>query len=345
MSAGWSGTPCTSRPGPALAPGGRPSHAYLFYGPGGAGKRAAARAMAAELLAEDPRPGRRPRPSAVRLASRPDLGRPERRPRDPRRRHRRPGRLGGQQDAVRGGPPRVRDRARRRARRRGRQPDAEDARGAGLVRALDSVIDRLAEVLPTIRSRCQLVRFDAPTADEIAAELRADRARTRRPRSRAPASPLGMAGALGSSLVLRATRSGRVPSDSRGRLAPRARWGAQPWSDVLSRCAVAGGGCAPELEARAAEEMELYPRKERKRIETEWDRADPARPPARRDGGARPRLRSWRSGSPTCVCLDWGSRAGPERRSSVRARSPTRVGPAALRAASSSSRTRASASS
>ena len=36
---------------PALA-GGRPSHAYLFHGPGGAGKRGAARALAAELLAE-----------------------------------------------------------------------------------------------------------------------------------------------------------------------------------------------------------------------------------------------------------------------------------------------------
>src|ERR1700679_809358 len=29
-----------------------PSHAYLFHGPGGAGKRAVARALAAELLAE-----------------------------------------------------------------------------------------------------------------------------------------------------------------------------------------------------------------------------------------------------------------------------------------------------
>jgi DNA polymerase III subunit delta' len=36
---------------PAIAPGGNPSHAYLFHGPGGAGKRSAARAMAAELLA------------------------------------------------------------------------------------------------------------------------------------------------------------------------------------------------------------------------------------------------------------------------------------------------------
>ena len=37
--------------GPALEGGAGASHAYLFYGPGGSGKRSAARAMAAELLA------------------------------------------------------------------------------------------------------------------------------------------------------------------------------------------------------------------------------------------------------------------------------------------------------
>src|SRR3954464_5236927 len=36
----------------AVPPAGAPSHAYLFHGPAGAGKREAARAFAAELLAE-----------------------------------------------------------------------------------------------------------------------------------------------------------------------------------------------------------------------------------------------------------------------------------------------------
>ncbi|MBA3809177.1 MAG: hypothetical protein H0X28_12430, partial [Solirubrobacterales bacterium] len=36
----------------ALALGGHPSHAYLFHGPPGTGKRAVARAFAAALLAE-----------------------------------------------------------------------------------------------------------------------------------------------------------------------------------------------------------------------------------------------------------------------------------------------------
>src|SRR5437588_99184 len=33
--------------------------------------------------------------------------------------------------------------------------------------------DRLVDVLPTIRSRCQLVRFDAPPVDEVAAAVEA----------------------------------------------------------------------------------------------------------------------------------------------------------------------------
>ena len=37
---------------PALTGGGRASHAYLFHGPGGSGKRAVARALAGELLSE-----------------------------------------------------------------------------------------------------------------------------------------------------------------------------------------------------------------------------------------------------------------------------------------------------
>ena len=51
---------------------GQPSHAYLFHGPGGAGKRAAARALAAELLsagADDPDDARQ----RVRSGAHPDL--------------------------------------------------------------------------------------------------------------------------------------------------------------------------------------------------------------------------------------------------------------------------------
>jgi DNA polymerase III subunit delta' len=57
---------------PALAPGGSPSHAYLFHGPPGTGKRAVARAFAAALLAQG---ARSPGTVAERVArdSHPDL--------------------------------------------------------------------------------------------------------------------------------------------------------------------------------------------------------------------------------------------------------------------------------
>jgi DNA polymerase-3 subunit delta' len=57
---------------PALAPGGRPSHAYLFHGPPGTGKRAVARAFAAALLLDG---ARSPGTVAERVArdSHPDL--------------------------------------------------------------------------------------------------------------------------------------------------------------------------------------------------------------------------------------------------------------------------------
>jgi DNA polymerase-3 subunit delta' len=57
---------------PALAPHGSPSHAYLFYGPAGTGKRAVARAFAAALLIQG---ARNPATVAERIArdSHPDL--------------------------------------------------------------------------------------------------------------------------------------------------------------------------------------------------------------------------------------------------------------------------------
>ena len=80
--------------------------------------------------------------------------------------------------------------------------------------------DRLVEVLPTIRSRCQLVRFDAPPIAEVAAEIEAlGRRRRDRAGVRAAVARRRRAGArAGASRRGRAAR--RRPSGSRGPRSP-----------------------------------------------------------------------------------------------------------------------------
>ncbi len=263
---------------PALAPGGRPSHAYLFHGPGGAGKRSVARAMAAELLAQgapDPDGAR----ARVQSGSHPDLtwvapsGAHEILVSD----------IDGPVISAASKTP---FEASRRVFVIERVDELGDEAANRMLKTLEEpasfvhlilLTDRLVEVLPTIRSRCQLVRFDSPGADEIAAELRADGvdagvadacARLSLGdggRARELASSDGAALRAGAERFARAALAGEVG-------------GSQPWSELLSSVRARGDATKTELEARAADEIELYPRKERKRIETEWsDRARRAR--------------------------------------------------------------------
>ena len=149
---------------------GQASHAYLFYGPGGAGKRAAARAMAGELLA-----GGSPDPAGARArvasGAHPDLTwvAPS----------------GAHEILVSdiNGP--VVSAASKTPFEAGcrvfvieRVDELGDEAANRMLKTLEEpasfvhlilLSDRLAEVLPTIRSRCQLVRFDAPTVEETAA--------------------------------------------------------------------------------------------------------------------------------------------------------------------------------
>ena len=130
--------------------------------------------------------------------------------------------------------------------------------------------DRLAEVLPTIRSRCQLVRFDAPSARETAESLEAlgedseaalacarlalgDGERARE-----------LAGPEGRALRVAAERYARAA------LAAGSMAALRPWTDMLTAVRARGEVVRAQLKARADEELELVPRKERKRVETEW---------------------------------------------------------------------------
>ena len=157
---------------PALEPGGSASHAYLFHGPGGAGKRSAARAMAAELLAAGS-----PDPTSARMrvmsGAHPDLtwvapsGAHEILVSD----------IDGPVVSAASKTPfeascrvfviehvdELGDEAANRMLKTLEEP-------ASFVHLI-LLTTRLVEVLPTIRSRCQVVRFDAPSVDDVARQV------------------------------------------------------------------------------------------------------------------------------------------------------------------------------
>jgi len=129
--------------------------------------------------------------------------------------------------------------------------------------------DRLTEVLPTISSRCQLVRFDAPSLDQVAGELESQGCAPAAAEALArislgdPESARALAAPEG--LALRAAAEGfaREALDGSGR-------DRGPWQDVLAAAKAEGEAVRTELEARARAEVELYPSRDRKRVESEW---------------------------------------------------------------------------
>jgi DNA polymerase-3 subunit delta' len=256
---------------PALAPGGRASHAYLFYGPGGAGKRAAARAVAAELLAAGSPDGAGSR-ARVASGAHPDLTWVA-----PSGAHEI---LVSDIDApVVSAASRTPFEADCRVFVIERVDELGDEAANRMLKTLEEpaafvhlilLSDRLAEVLPTIRSRCQLVRFNAPSVEETAASL--ERLGEDSEAARACARLALGDGERASQLAGPEGRELRAASEAFARaafsLGEMAR--SKPWSAVLAAVRSRGDAIGGELEARKLEEVELYPRKERKRIETEW---------------------------------------------------------------------------
>jgi DNA polymerase-3 subunit delta' len=260
--------------GPVLAPGGAASHAYLFHGPGGAGKRSAARALAAELLAADAADPANARARAI-SGVHPDLtwvapsGAHEILVSD----------IDGPVVAAASKTP---FESTRRVFVIERVDELGDEAANRMLKTLEEppafvhlilITDRVAEVLPTIRSRCQLVRFDARGPSETAAELEA--------LGVAPETALACARlALGDAGLARelaspdgASLRAAAERYARSVLAGQAS-SVRPWAELLSAVRARGEATRAELDAAAASELELYPRKERKRIETEWgDRA------------------------------------------------------------------------
>jgi DNA polymerase-3 subunit delta' len=250
---------------------GTPNHAYLLAGPAGSGKRAAARAFAAELLAEGARDPDNAR-ERVQHGSHPDLtwvtpsGAAEMLRSDI-------------DEAVVAAASHTPFEARRRVFVIERADTMNDPAANTLLKTLEEppsyvvlllLTDRPTQILPTIASRCQTVRFDAKPPAAIAAELEA----TGVPAATALACArlsLGdadraalLAAPAGAALRASAEALARVP------IAGRAAQG-KPWRTLLLAGAERGAAARTELEAARDEELQFVPAKEKRRLSSTYE--------------------------------------------------------------------------
>ena len=148
--------------------------------------------------------------------------------------------------------------------------------------------DRLGEVLPTIRSRCQLVRFDAPSPAEVAEQLAGHGVAAP---IAAACARLGM-GDAEQALVL-AQAPGRALRAAAQEFAQAVLAGRsasdRPWGALLGAVRETGQALTEQLESDKAADLEFYPKKERKRVDTEWTERIRRGPAPGRDGRAGPR--------------------------------------------------------
>jgi DNA polymerase III subunit delta' len=263
----------------ALASG-QPSHAYLFHGPAGTGKRTVARAFAAELLAEGADD-----PDAVRArvmhGAHPDLTwvRPT-------------GAHVMRVDDIEGPVVSAATRTPFEARRRvfvlERVDTMNDEVANRLLKTLEEpaayvhlilMTDALGRVLETVVSRCQLVRFEPLPAATIAAQLVADGV----PAERAEACARLALGNASRARYLASEEGeelrGEVERLVAAALAGGADAGAEPWRPLLARAGTLGEAAEEAVANDAKRRLELEPKgRERKTIEKEFEEA------AKRDG-------------------------------------------------------------
>jgi DNA polymerase-3 subunit delta' len=266
--------------GAALAEGGRPAHAYLLHGPAGTGKRDAAREFAAALLARDVADGVGARTRALH-GSHPDLtwvapsGAHEMLRRDI-------------DESVVGAASRTPFEARHRIFVLERADTMNDEAANALLKTLEEppayvvlllLTDRITQVLPTIASRCQPVRFD-PLAPDALAERLGSRGVAPEAAQACARLSLGdgeraLALALGDGPALRARAEAFARAPLRAATAQE-----RPWRAMLDQARVAGQAAREQVEAALADELAYLPKKEHKRRETEY--ADRARRAERR---------------------------------------------------------------
>ena len=246
-----------------------PSHAYLFQGPAGTGKRDAARRFAAALLSEgvaDPDNAR----ARVMSGSHTDLtwvapsGAHEMRRADV-------------DEAVVSAASRTPFESSRRVFVIEHADAMNDEAANTLLKTLEEppsyvvlvlLTNRPGQVLPTIASRCQPVRFDPLSADAITERLAAEGIEPSRARACARlslgdadrAAELAAAPELreAAEAFARAPRHGAVGRD-------------RPWVALLQAAGVRGNATRAELEAARDEELQFVAKKEQRRKVTEFE--------------------------------------------------------------------------
>jgi DNA polymerase III subunit delta' len=256
--------------GAALAPGGHASHAYLFHGPAGSGKRTAARAFAAELLAEgspDPDGVRR----RVQHGTHPDLTWVT-----PSGAHEML--VGDIEEPVVAAAAMTPFEASRRVFVIERADTLIDQAANKMLKTLEEpapfvhillLSDRLAEVLPTIRSRCQLVRFDALSDARLAEKV--GRHGVAPDQAQACARLALGDGARALELALGDGPALRVGGERFARAALAGAVGsARPWGELLAVKRRRGEEAVGQLEAQLADELEVVSRRERRRLENDY---------------------------------------------------------------------------
>lgn len=256
--------------GAAVPPSGSPSHAYLFHGPAGSGKREVARAFATALLAEgadDPAAVER----RVRNGVHPDLTWVA--PTSSA------GILVGDVDqAVVAAASRTPFEAQRRVFVIERADELNDQAANRMLKTLEEpapfahlvlLTSRPANILPTIASRCLPVRFDAPSSAAIAEQL----ARHGVPPEMAEACGRLALGDAERALAL-ALADGpalRAGAEAMARAAISDKLAGCPWTALIEIAGVHGDAAAGDVKGRVAADQDLLPAKERKKAEREGD--------------------------------------------------------------------------
>jgi DNA polymerase-3 subunit delta' len=246
-----------------------PAHAYLLHGPAGSGKRQAAKDFAAELLS---RSARDPENAKTRAqhGTHPDLtwvtpsGAHEMLRKDV-------------DETVVAAAAHTPFEATHRIFVLERVDVMNDEAANALLKTLEEppayvvlllLTDRPTQVLPTIASRCQHVRFDPPTTEQLSQRLQ---------RQGVPPSTADAAARLslgdGEKATMLASPDGmqlRAAAEQFARAAVHRTTSQKPWKAILDRTRHLGATAKAEIERQLQEELQFLPKKEHKRRETEF---------------------------------------------------------------------------